>query len=175
MNRLLALVTATALLTSAAQANVTAQSASGFATATEGDLKVGPQQAFDAFVGIGKWWDMEHSYSHDGANMHMDLKPGGTWYETLPGGGTVTHMHVAQAAPGMRLVLAGGLGPLAFMGVNGALTVTFEKTAQGTHVKLAYAVGGFDPGEFKTMSKAVDGVLTAQLARYVSYINTGKP
>jgi uncharacterized protein YndB with AHSA1/START domain len=174
MQRIL-LVTAATLLSSAAQANVTAQSPSGFAVAQEGDLKVSPQQAFDAFVGIGKWWDMDHSYSHDGANMHMDLKPGGTWYESLPSGGYVTHMSVKQAAPGERLVLAGGLGPLAFMGVNGALTVTFEKAAQGTHVKLTYAVGGFDPGEFKTLSKAVDGVLTAQLARYVSYVNTGKP
>jgi len=59
--------------------------------------------------------------------------------------------------------------------VNGALTISFEKTAQGSHVKLAYAVGGFDPGEFKTLSKAVDGVLAAQLTRYVSYVNTGKP
>jgi uncharacterized protein YndB with AHSA1/START domain len=107
--------------------------------------------------------------------MHMELKPGGTWYETLPGGGYVTHLTITHSAPGERLVLTGGLGPLAFMGVNGALTISFEKTAQGTRVKLRYAVGGFDPGEFKVMSKAVDGVWTAQLARYQRFANSGQP
>jgi len=175
MQRNLILVAAAMLLSSAAEAKVTAQSASGFAIAQEADLKVSPQQAFDAFVAIGKWWDMDHSYTHDGANMHMDLKPGGAWYETLPGGGYVTHLTIAQAAPGERLVLTGGLGPLAYMGVNGALTINFEKTAQGAHVKLSYAVGGFDPGEFKVMSKAVDGVWTAQFARYQAFANGAKP
>jgi uncharacterized protein YndB with AHSA1/START domain len=174
--RYIVLATAAAtLLSSACQANVTAQSASGFAIAQEADLKVSPQKAFDAFVAIGKWWDMDHSYTHDGANMHMDLKPGGAWYETLPGGGYVTHLTITQSAPGERLVLTGGLGPLAYMGVNGALTISFAKTAQGTHVKLSYAVGGFDPGEFKVMSKAVDGVWTAQLARYQRFANSGQP
>ena len=105
----------------------------------------------------------------------MDPKPGGQWTETLPDGGFVTHLTVLQAAPGARLVLSGGLGPLAYMGVNGALTVSFTKTPAGTHVRLGYAVGGFDADEFRTMSKAVDGVWAAQLARYVSYASTGKP
>jgi uncharacterized protein YndB with AHSA1/START domain len=175
MKRIVILVSAALLLSSSAEAKVIARSSSGFAIVVDSDLKASPQDAFDAFVGIGKWWDMDHSYTHNGANMHLDLKPGGQWYETLPDGGYVNHLDVIQADIGKRLVLRGGLGPLAFMGVNGALTVSFEKVAQGTHVKLTYSVGGFDPEEFKTMSKAVDGVLAAQLARYVSYVNTGKP
>lgn len=158
-----------------AAAKVAARSPSGFAVIQEADVSVPPRQAFDAFVAIGKWWDMEHSYSHDGANMHMDLKPGGQWYETLPDGGYVNHLDVIQADIGERLVLRGGLGPLAFMGVSGSLVVTFEPAPKGTHVNLAYAVGGFDPAEFRAMSRAVDGVLAAQVTRYAAYVNTGKP
>ncbi|MEQ1753096.1 MAG: SRPBCC domain-containing protein [Micropepsaceae bacterium] len=175
MFRLLAVVLVGVLAASTAQAKVAAQNASGFSVALEADVTATPQQAWDSFVSIGNWWDMDHSYSHDGKNMKMDPKPGGAWIETLPNGGFVTHLTVSQAAPGARLVLNGGLGPLAYMGVNGALTVGFAKTATGTHIKLGYAVGGFDADEFKTMSKAVDGVWTVQFARYVSYANTGKP
>ncbi len=175
MKRLLTIIIAATIAVVPAHAKLAAQSATGFSVAVEADLSVTPQEAWDSFVAIGKWWDMNHSYSHDGANMHIDLKPGGTWNETLPNGGFVTHMTVTQAAPAARIVMTGGLGPLAYMGVNGSLAVTFAKTAQGTHVKLGYVVGGFDEGEFKIMSKAVDGVWTAQLARYASYANTGKP
>lgn len=175
MRRIILVAAATMLLSSPALAKVIAQSPSGFAIAQEADLTVTPQQAFEDFVAIGKWWDMDHSYTHDGGNMHMDVRQGGAWYETLPGGGFVTHLSIVQAAPGERLVMSGGLGPLAFMGVTGALTVTFAKTEHGTHVKLSYAVGGFDPGEFKALSKGVDGVWTTQVARYQAFANGGKP
>jgi uncharacterized protein YndB with AHSA1/START domain len=175
LNRILLAVLAALALAAPAQAKLTAQSASGFSLAVEGDVTVSPQQAFDSFVNIGGWWDMAHSYSHDSRKMHIELKPGGTWHEFTPGGGFVTHMEVFQAEPGARLVLTGGLGPLAYMGVHGALTVTFEKVATGTHVKISYAVGGFDADGFKTMSKAVDGVWSAQFARYVAHANSGKP
>lgn len=175
MHRFIAATLIVLLAASSADAKVTAQNPSGFSLAVEADVNAAPQQAWERFVSIGSWWDMDHSYTHDGKNMHMDTKPGGAWIESLPNGGFVTHMSISQSAPGERLVLTGGLGPLAFMGVNGALTVTFAKTAQGTHLKLDYAVGGFDAGEFKVMSKAVDGVWTAQLARYVSLVNSGKP
>lgn len=160
---------------SAAEAKVTAQSSSGFTLECEVDVKVTHQNAYDNFVSIGSWWDMDHSYSHDGANMHVEAKPGGTWFETLPNGGYVTHLDVAQAAPGERLVFTGGLGPLAFMGVAGSMTVTFTKAQQGTHVKVTYAVGGFDPGRFRDLSKAVDEVIGGQLARFANFSNTGKP
>ena len=84
-------------------------------------------------------------------------------------------MVLTQAAPGERLVFTGGLGPLAFMGVTGSLVVTFAKAASGTHVKLTYSVGGFDPDGFSALSKAVDGVWTGQFARYQAFANTGKP
>ena len=166
---------AVTLATSPANAKVTARSASGFSVALEANLAITPERAYEKFVEIGNWWDMAHSYTNDASKMKLDTSPGGGWIETLPNGGFVLHMRVTQAAPGERLIMAGGLGPLAFMGVNASINVNFAKSENGTKVTIGYAVGGFDPNEFNEISKGVDGVLTAQLSRYVNYAGAGKP
>jgi uncharacterized protein YndB with AHSA1/START domain len=148
------------------RAEVVAQTANGFTITHQVEIGASPQSAYEAFVAIGTWWDMAHSYGGKASAMRLDASPGGAWVETLDGGGFVTHMTVAQAVPGSRLVLSGGLGPLGRMGVSGTMTVTFSKAPTGTRVKLDYAVGGFDPDGFAQLAKAVDGVLAGQLQRY---------
>ena len=162
-------------LTATAQATVTSQSPTGFTVAYEADLAVTPQAAYDAFLKVGSWWDMEHSYSGDGKNLGIDVKPGGCWCETLKDGGFVRHMTVEQAVPGARLVFSGGLGPMAYRGVTGAMVVAIEAKGTGAHVKLTYAVGGHDPKDFKDSSKGVDAVLDAAFKRYTNFAATGKP
>jgi hypothetical protein len=71
---------------------------------------------------------VSHSYSGKAENIKLNPVPGGAWTEALANGGFVTHLVVSQASPGERLVLNGGLGPLAFMGVSGAMTITFTKS-----------------------------------------------
>ena len=158
-----------------AHARLQAQTSNGFSVVIEAQVSKSPKEAYDAFVSVGSWWDVSHSYSGKPENLKLHAVPGGAWLETLPNGGYVSHLLVTQADPGTRLVLNGGLGPLAFMGVSGAMTVTFAKTDTGTQVKLVYNVGGFDKDGFTAISKAVDGVLEDQFAHYVSYANTGKP
>lgn len=170
-----ALVIATIAFAQSAQAKVIAQSTNGFVVSVESDLKSDPQQAYEKFVAIGTWWDPSHSYSGDGKNMFLDARPGGAWIETLPSGGFVSHMDVTQARPGKSILLSGGLGPLGFMAVSGKLSVTFTAAKAGTHVKWSYAVGGFDQGDFKDISKAVDGVLLLQLQRFTNAANNGTP
>ena len=158
-----------------AQAKVVEQSATGFTLSYEADVASDPKSAFDAFVRIGAWWDSEHTYSGDAKNLSMNVKPDGCWCESLPDGGFVAHMSVAQAMSGKSLMLKGGLGPLAFMGVEGSMVVSFQAKGKGAAVKLTYVVGGHDPNEFKEMPSLVDGVLGAAFQRYVSYAATGKP
>lgn len=163
-------------LAATAHAKVTSQSATGFIVAYEADVTAAPQVAYDAFVQAGSWWNAAaHSYSGDGKNISIDVKPGGCWCETLPNGGFVRHMTVEQAAPGVRLVFSGGLGPLAFMGANGHMVVSIQAKGTGSHVKLTYAVGGHEPKKFKDLAKAVDGVLGEGFQRYTNYASTGKP
>ncbi|NOT40030.1 MAG: ATPase [Alphaproteobacteria bacterium] len=167
---------ASVALASVGQAAVTSQSPTGFTVAYEADTTVTPKAAYDAFVQAGAWWNAKlHSYSGDGKNISIDVKPGGCWCETLKDGGFVRHMTVEHAAPGTRLIFSGGLGPLAYMGVTGHMIVSIEAKGAGSHVKLTYAVGGHDAKDFKDIAKGVDGVLDEAFKRYVNFASTGKP
>lgn len=161
------------LFAASANAKVTSQSASGFVLAHEADVAIDPKAAYEAFVNIGAWWSDGHSFSGAAKNISIEPKAGGCWCEALPNGGSVQHMTVVHANPGAMLVFRGGLGPLQFMGVAGAMTIKFQAQEKGTHVSVVYAVGGYDPDGFKTMAKAVDGVLGEQIARYAAFASTG--
>lgn len=176
MRRLLkAALAAMILATAPAHAKVVSQSATGFVLSFEGEVAADPKAAFDAFVRIGQWWDSAHTYSGDAKNLSIDLKPGGCWCETLPDGGFVAHKTVAQSMPGKSLMLKGGLGPLAFLGVEGTMVLSFKAQGKGTLVKMNYAIGGHDPKDFKELPKAVDGVLGDAFKRYTNFASTGKP
>lgn len=176
MLRIITTAIAFLALSATVQAKVTTLSATGFTVTHEADTTASPQAAYDAFVQAGAWWNAaSHSYSGDGKNISIDVKPGGCWCEALPNGGFVRHMTVEQAAPGARLVFSGGLGPLAFMGANGHMIVAIQPKGTGSSVKLTYAVGGHDPKKFKDLAKAVDGVLGEGFQRYTNYASTGKP
>lgn len=158
-----------------AAAKVVSQSATGFLVTHEADVTVDPQAAYDAFVQIGRWWSDAHSFSGAAKNISIEPKAGGCWCESLPNGGSVRHMTVIHANPGALLVFNGGLGPLQFMGVAGSMKVSFKAGGSGTHVSLVYAVGGYDPDNFKEISKGVDAVLGEQMKRYGDFATTGKP
>lgn len=160
-----------ALLALAPQAagKVDSQSVNGFAVSFETDVAVPPDVAYAKFVTIGEWWSAEHTYSADSKNLSITPERGGCWCETLPNGGFVEHLSVTQVQPGQMLMFAGGLGPLAFMGVSGSLVVSFSPKDSGTHVRMSYSVGGYDPDGFTQLPAAVDGVLQEGFNRYAAF------
>ena len=168
-------LTAAMFFIPSAPAKVASQSATGFMVTQEADVAVDPQAAYNAFVQIGRWWSDTHSFSGAAKNISIEPKAGGCWCEALPNGGSVRHMTVVHANPGAMLVFDGGLGPLQFMGVAGSMKVSFRAQDKGTHVSLVYAVGGYDPDNFKEISKGVDAVLGEQMKRYGDFASTGKP
>jgi hypothetical protein len=152
-----------------ARAEVTSQNQAGFALDYEAEVPATPLAAYRMFVRIEDWWNDEHTYTGDARDMSLKARIGGCWCERLPRGGFVRHMLVEQAAPGERLVMSGGLGPLAFMGASGALVVTFEAKGDETLVKMTYAVGGHDKDSFEKLPTLVDVVMHDGFARYVSF------
>jgi uncharacterized protein YndB with AHSA1/START domain len=134
-----------------------------------------PAKAFQALVDVGKWWDPAHTYSQDAANLSIEAKPQGCFCERLPGKGAVVHMTVVNVVTGKLLRFEGALGPLQALGAAGSLTWTFQPADKGAAVEVRYAVGGYNPGGFKTLAPAVDSVLRSQLDRYKRYVDTGKP
>ena len=176
MLRSIAVVIATLAHATTVHAEVTSQSTTGFTVSYEADVTATPQAAYDAFAKVGSWWNAaSHSYSGDGKNITVDVKPGGCWCEALPNGGFVRHMTVEAAIPGSSLVFSGGLGPLLYMGVTGHLVVSVEAKGTGSVVKMTYTVGGHDAKDFKDIAKAVDGVLAEGFSRYANFASTGKP
>jgi hypothetical protein len=124
-----------------------------------------PDKAYAALLQPARWWSSDHTFSGSAANLTLDARAGGCWCETLPGGGSVEHLHVVYVAPGKALRLRGALGPLQGLGVEGAMTWTVKGSASGTEISLSYAVGGYAKDGFEATSKGVDQVLGEQLER----------
>ena len=111
-----------------------------------------------------KWWDKEHTYSGDSANLYLDSQATGCFCEKLPGKGSVEHGHIVYVEPPRALRLRTALGPLQREGVDGALTITLDSQSEGTKVTLAYVVGGFARAGLDKLAPKVDEVLAVQMA-----------
>lgn len=174
MNPCAAACIAAIALAGAARAEVTDSQANGFTVRQTLSIAAPAGKVWTAMSTPGAWWDPEHSYSHDGANMSLDLRPGGAWLERLPGGGVV-HMTVLFVSPYKTLRLDGALGPLQGMGVVGRMTFTLAEAGGVTTLVNVYDAGGHAPGGLDKLAGPVDGVLGAQMRRLKAYIETGKP
>ncbi|MCB1184484.1 SRPBCC domain-containing protein [bacterium] len=151
-------------------AEVTDVSPAGFTSRTVHAIAAGPERVWGAFGEIDKWWNGDHSWSSDAANLYLDPVAGEEFGERLPGGGSVTHMEVIYAEPGKRLRLRGSLGPLQEMAVTGVLSVTLKPTDEGTELTAVYAVGGYAPGGLEAIAPAVDRVVNEQFTRLGEYL-----
>ena len=149
-----------------ASAEVLSSNDHGFEVRHVVQVTVPQASAFDAFTQIARWWNAEHSYGGDAANLSLALTPGGCFCETLPGGGGVEHLHVVHVAPGERLVMTGALGPLIHEAVAGVMDVKVERVAGGARLTLDYRAAGFAKGGAVKLAPMVDQMLGDQLARY---------
>ncbi|HEU4809096.1 MAG TPA: ATPase [Sphingomicrobium sp.] len=162
------------LLASPAAAEVVSASPNGFEVRETVNLVVPPETALAAFAELPKWWDPEHTYSGDSANLSFDLRPGSCFCERLPDGGGVEHMRVAYLDPGKRVVLTGSLGPLLYEATTGVMDVKVKRAAGGSQFVLDYKVAGFANGGGDKLATAVDEVLTEQIKRFRAYV-TARP
>ena len=174
MRALLALA-ALAAHAAPAQAEVVSATADAFTVRNVVRIAAPPARVYAALGEVGRWWEPSHSWSGDPArNMTLELKPGGCFCETLPGGGA-EHMRVVFAKPGETLRLAGALGPLQDQGVSGALTFALKAEDGGTTLTQTYVVRGFSAPEATQWAPPVDRVLSTQLGRLQRFTETGRP
>lgn len=165
------------LLTAAAPAFATVADVGpgGFTIQVTAHIAAPPDQVYAALIKPALWWSPDHTFSGDSANLSLDAKAGGCWCEKLPRGGSVQHLTVVYASPGKVLRLRGALGPFQGFGVEGAMTWTLKAAGDETDVSLTYALGGYAKDGFEQLSKAVDGVLSEQVVRLKSAIESGSP
>ena len=180
MSRLLvAIATATIVFiaTPHAIADVVEVAPQGFIVRTELGVEATPDAVWKALLDVGRWWNMDHSYSRDGANLTIDARPGGCFCEKLANGGGVVHATVLFVAPNQTLRLQGGLGPMQGEGVAGTLTfrIVPATVPSASRIEMTYAVGGYRPSGFERVAPAVNMVMTEQVTRLKTFIETGKP
>ncbi len=167
------IIAAAIVVTFAPDANAQFVSPYGFSVRSQVDIRKSPAEVYDAIVRIGQWWNSEHTYTGDAKNMTLDARPGGCFCERLKDGGGVEHMRVIYAAPGEMLRLSGGLGPLQPLGVSGTMSLRLTRNAGGTAVELTYSVGGFSEAGFNQLAPAVGSVVTEQMNRLKTFVETG--
>lgn len=166
MAALLAVVAA-----SPAAAEVKDAADNGFTISASATVAAAPAKVWDALVHPGRWWDMAHSYSHDGANMTLDPRAGGCFCEKVPADkGQVEHGRIVQIRPGSLLRIDGAFGPFQEMAVTGVLSWEIKPAGQGTQLVMRYAVGGYLPGGGKMFAPIVDGVMGGQFARLKAFV-----
>ena len=165
------LIAAIALMAASApaQAEVVSASGNGFEVRETAILTVKPEVAFAAFGSIGGWWDPQHTYSGDSANLGLSLTPGGCFCERFPDGGGIEHMRVTYVEPGKHLILTGSLGPLLYEATSGVLDIQIKPVAGGSQVTLDYRAAGFYHGGADKLAPGVDAVLASQLKRYRAF------
>lgn len=162
-----------ALAVAPASAEVTRTTDDSFVSRNEVVVKATPKEVWLALITPSTWWQSAHTWSGDAKNLTLTPQAGGCFCETIPEvdepgrftlEGSVEHMRVVQAYPEAALRMVGALGPLQSEPVNGVLTIVISKHEMGTRIVFEYNVGGPMRYEIPVISKAVDGVMAAQMA-----------
>lgn len=175
MHRPVSLVLAAAALIApvSVAADVVEEEAGGFVTRSTTIVEASPREAWMALISPAKWWNEAHTWSGEPANLSITPQAGGCFCERIPEvetrdevglAGSVRHAVVVYAAPDKALRMRGALGPLQSEAVTGMLTIALDEVEQGTAITFEYVVGGYMRYETPTIAKAVDGVISQQLA-----------
>ena len=155
-----------AFCSTAAAADVVSATPNGFEIRHTVNLVVKPEVAFRAFGNVAAWWNPEHTYSGNSANLSLALTPGGCFCERFPDGGGIEHLRVTYVDPGKRVVMTGALGPLLYEATAGVIDVQVKRIAGGSQVTLDYRAAGFANGGADRLAPIVDRVLADQMKRY---------
>ncbi|MEE4450701.1 SRPBCC family protein [Novosphingobium resinovorum] len=159
---------------SPARANVAQVAAGGFVVRHVAQVSATPEETWAVLVKPSVWWDSDHTWSGDAANLSLDARAGGCFCEILPNEaspkasprGGVEHMRVIYVERGRALRMAGALGPLQADAATGTLTVQLKPDGKGgTQLLLEYVVGGFTRTPFEKLAPAVDAMLAGQVKR----------
>lgn len=169
------LLTLAVLAAAPARAEVVAASVNGFEIRHTASIKTTPDKVYAALLQIGRWWNPQHTWSGDAANLTLDARPGGCFCEKLADGGGVQHMSVTMVMPGTLLRLRGALGPLQSEGVSGSMGWSLKPDDAGTVLTLSYKVGGYATRPLTAWAPDVDAMLGEQFGRLKKFIETGKP
>jgi hypothetical protein len=160
-----------------AAAELTASTEAGFVSHHDTLVAASPAEAWTTLLQVGSWWNGDHTWSGDAANLSIEPRAGGCFCEALPGAdgrdpGGVEHMRVVYFAPHSTLRLSGALGPLQAHGVSGVLTVNLVPEGDMTRIVWDFAVGGYLRPSMTAFAPIVDQVIGEQALRLAAKLGT---
>jgi uncharacterized protein YndB with AHSA1/START domain len=160
---------------SALRAETSDVTTSGFTSTHAMVVDAQPQQVWQAFTQLPKWWNSTHTWSGQASNLSLDATAGGCWCERWADGASAAHGRVLLVLPGSALRLHAWLGPLQEMPVAGVLTFGTARRDGATRLRVTYRVAGAPDSGLDKLAPAVDSVLAEQVKRLKAFIETGKP
>lgn len=121
------------------------------------------------------WWDHDHTYSDDSANLTMESTAPGCFCEAIPKTrGSVEHGHIIYIQPPRMIRMTSALGPLQAEAVTGTLTFRLDpETETTTRITIDYVVGGYVRAGVDTLAPKVDEVLATQLVGLKTAVEGG--
>jgi uncharacterized protein YndB with AHSA1/START domain len=150
-------------------------SASGFVSSYREEVKASTDEVWRAIVQLPRWWNGQHTWSGNAANLSLDAQAGGCWCERWGDGASAQHGQVLMVQPGRVIILQARLGPLLDKPVQAVLTLVTSVQDGKTLLRLNYQVaGGADAGLDK-LATPVDQVLGLQFQRLKRLVETGQP
>jgi uncharacterized protein YndB with AHSA1/START domain len=163
-----------------AHAVVTDVASNGFMLKESVEVNAPPDKIYAVLIRPSQWWNKDHTFSGNAANLKLDARAGGCFCEKLPGGGSVLHLSVVYAAPGESLRLTGLLGPFQSIAGNGVMTWTITPGMKGKRLEMTYQIAGYANApatgrSYADWAKAADAVLSEQIVRLKRAIETGSP
>lgn len=164
MRQLLPVLASALLLAAPASAEVVKATPAGFDIKQVVTVEASVAKTWSTLMTPQKWWDHEHTYSDDSANLSLDPRAGGCFCEAIPKSkGAVEHARIVYMQGPRMLRMSGSLGPLQAEAVSGTLTFRLDPEGPGTRVTLEYVVGGYVRAGADTLAPKVDEVLATQL------------
>lgn len=172
------------LLAQPARAEVISTGENGFVARLTAEVTAPPAEAWKTLTNPALWWQRQHTFSGDSANLTFDPVVGGCFCETLPRpegapatqkAGGVQHMRVVYIEPPRAVRLVGALGPLQSEALVGTMTMTVKPTDKGARILFEYVVGGFMRYKVEEIAPAVDRMLTVQMESLAAKLGAVKP
>lgn len=145
---------------------------SGFLVSLHQEVKSDPHHVFLAIGQIGKWWNRQHTWSGNPANLSLELAAGGCFCERW-GDNSAQHAQVVLVKKDAMVRMVGSLGPLQDMALNSVLTFAIDTKEGKTMLTVTYRVNGGEKSNLNELAAPVDGVLAEQMRNLVAYVEGG--
>jgi len=124
--------------------------------------KLSPAKLWARLVEPAIWWQANHTYSGDSANLSLDLRAGGLWQEkwsTADGEHSIAHGQLLAVMPHKQLRLNAPFGPLQALPVTVIWTITLTPAEDGgTNIQFDERATGTSSTGLDKLAPAVDYV-----------------